>query len=118
MANVTLISAFLAGLVPAMFCYGGGHNLNFISEEVKDPVRNIPRALLIGAVCIIAIYVSANIAYVHVLGAPGLAATTTPAADMAGRIAGKFGEQLISALIVVSTAYSFCSPAVTCIRSS
>ncbi len=98
-----LFSAFLAGLVPAMFCYGGGHNLNFVSEEVKDPVRTIPRALLIGAVCIIAIYVSANIAYVHVLGAPGLAATTTPAADMAGRLAGKFGEQLISALIVVST---------------
>jgi basic amino acid/polyamine antiporter, APA family len=98
-----LFSAFLAGLVPAMFCYGGGQNLNFVSEEVKDPVRTIPRALLIGAVCIIAIYVSANIAYVHVLGAPGLAATTTPAADMAGRLAGKFGEQLISALIVVST---------------
>lgn len=98
-----LFSAFLAGLVPAMFCYGGGHNLNFVSEEVMDPVRTIPRALLIGAVCIIAIYVSANIAYVHVLGAPGLAATTTPAADMAGRLAGKFGEQLISALIVVST---------------
>ncbi len=98
-----LFSAFLAGLVPAMFCYGGGHNLNFVSEEVKDPVRTIPRALLIGAVCIITIYVSANIAYVHVLGAPGLAATTTPAADMAGRLAGKFGEQLISALIVVST---------------
>jgi basic amino acid/polyamine antiporter, APA family len=98
-----LFSAFLAGLVPAMFCYGGGHNLNFVAEEVKDPERTMPRALLIGAVCIIAIYISANIAYVHVLGAPGLAATTTPAADMAGRIAGKFGEQLISALIVIST---------------
>ena len=98
-----LFSAFLAGLVPAMFCYGGGQNLNFVAEEVKDPERTMPRALLIGALCIIAIYVSANIAYVHVLGAPGLAATTTPAADMAGRLAGKFGEQLISALIVVST---------------
>ena len=98
-----LFSAFLAGLVPAMFCYGGGQNLNFISEEVIDPERTMPRALLIGALCIIVIYLSANVAYEHVLGAPGLAATTTPAADMAGRLAGRMGEQLISALVVIST---------------
>ena len=98
-----LLSAFFAGMVPTMFCYGGGQNLNFVAEEVKDHERTMPRALLIGTLCIIAIYVSANVAYVHVLGAEGLAATTTPAADMARQLAGRFGEQLISALIVVST---------------
>ena len=52
-----------------MFCYGGWQNLNFVSEEVRDPLRNLPRAILIGVLCVIAVYVSANIAYVYVLGA-------------------------------------------------
>lgn len=101
--NFGLLSAFFAGLVPTMFSYGGWQNLNFVSEEVKDPLRNLPRAILIGVVCVIAVYVSANIAYVHVLGASALAATETPAADVAAKLAGPFGAKAISFLIVVST---------------
>ncbi len=53
-----------------MFAYGGWQNLNYVAEEVKKPQRNLPRAILIGVFCVIAVYVSANVAYVHVLGAP------------------------------------------------
>ncbi|MDX2033854.1 MAG: amino acid permease [Blastocatellia bacterium] len=98
-----LVSAFFAALVPTMFAYGGWQNLNFVSEEVKDPLRNLPRAIMIGVLCVIAVYVSANIAYVHVLSAPVLAATKTPAADVAAQLAGPFGAKVISFLIVVST---------------
>jgi APA family basic amino acid/polyamine antiporter len=101
--GVSLLSAFFAGLVPAMFAYGGWQNLNYVSEEVRDPERNLPRALLIGVVAVVAVYVSANVAYVHVLGAPGLAATQTPAADVAARLLGERGARAISLLIVVST---------------
>lgn len=101
--NFGLLSAFFAGLVPTMFSYGGWQNLNFVSEEVKDPLRNLPRAILIGVLCVIAVYVSANFAYVHVLGAEALAATETPAADVAAKLAGPFGAKAISFLIVVST---------------
>jgi len=98
-----LMSAFFAGLVPAMFAYGGWQNLNYVSEEVRDPLRNLPRAILIGVLCVIGIYVAANIAYVHVLSAPALAATTTPAAEVASRLMGETGARAISLLIVVST---------------
>src|SRR5882724_1063258 len=101
--GLPVLSAFLAGLVPAMFAYGGWQNLNYVSEEVKDPQRNLPRAILYGVVCVIAVYVSANVAYVHVLSAPGLAATQTPAADVAARLVGETGAKAISFLIVVST---------------
>jgi APA family basic amino acid/polyamine antiporter len=98
-----LVSAFFAGLVPVMFSYGGWQNVNFVAEEVRDPLRNLPRAILIGVGCVIAVYVGANIAYVHVLSAPALAATETPAADMAARLFGTVGAKTISLLIVVST---------------
>src|ERR1700681_318501 len=73
LGGFSLLSAFFAGLVPAMFAYGGWQNLNYVAEEVKEPLRNLPRAILIGVFCVIAVYVSANVAYVHVLGAPDLA---------------------------------------------
>jgi APA family basic amino acid/polyamine antiporter len=103
LGGLPLVSAFFAGLVPAMFAYGGWQNLNYVSEEVREPMRNLPRAILIGVFCVIAVYVSANVAYVHVLSAPALAATKTPAADVASRLLGEAGARGISFLIVVST---------------
>jgi APA family basic amino acid/polyamine antiporter len=103
LGGLSLVSAFFAGLVPAMFAYGGWQNLNYVAEEVKEPQRDLPRAILIGVFCVIAIYVAANVAYVHVLGAPALAATQTPAADMASRLVGETGARVISLLIVIST---------------
>jgi basic amino acid/polyamine antiporter, APA family len=103
LSGFPLVSAFFAGLVPAMFAYGGWQNLNFVAEEVKEPERNLPRAILIGVACVIVVYVGVNVAYVHVLGAPGLAATQTPAADLAERLMGEAGAKAVSLLIVVST---------------
>ena len=103
LGGLSLVSAFFAGLVPAMFAYGGWQNLNYVAEEVKEPQRDLPRAILIGVFCVIAIYVAANVAYVHVLGAPALAATQTPAADMASHLVGETGARVISLLIVIST---------------
>jgi len=98
-----LVSAFLAGLVPTMFAYGGWQNLNYVSEEVREPLKNLPRAILLGVACVIAVYVGANVAYVHVLSAPVLATTATPAADVAQKLAGEAGARAMSLLIVVST---------------
>ncbi len=101
--GLPLLSAFLAGLVPTMFTYGGWQQLNYVAEEVNDPLRTLPRATLLGVLAVIAIYVAANVAYVHVLGAPALAATTTPAADAAARLFGPAGARAIALLVVVST---------------
>jgi APA family basic amino acid/polyamine antiporter len=102
-SGLPFVSLFFAGLVPVMFTYGGWQNLNFVSEEVRDPLRNLPRAILLGVLCVIVVYVSANIAYVHVLGASGLAATPTPAADLARMLAGEAGAKVIGTLISIST---------------
>ncbi len=101
--GLPLLSALLAGLVPAMFAYAGWQNLNYVAEEVKEPQRNLPRAILIGVGCVIVVYMGANIAYVHALGAPALAASRTPATDVAQLLAGEAGARGMSLLIVAST---------------
>lgn len=101
-ADRPLPSSLLAGFVPVMFAYSGWQNLNKVAEEVRDPLRTVPRAILLGVPCVVAIYASTNLAFLHVLGAQGLAATRTPAADAAAQLVGPWGATAVGLLIVAS----------------
>src|SRR5437588_9204183 len=92
-----------AALVPILFTYGGWQQTNFIAEEIIEPERNLPRALVLGVAAVVTVYLLANLAYLRVLGASGLAASTAPAAELMGRVLGLAGRRLISAGIAVST---------------
>jgi APA family basic amino acid/polyamine antiporter len=96
-------SAFGAALVPVLFTYGGWQQTNFLAEEMVNPERDLPRALLLGVAVVIATYLLANLAYLEVLGPAGLAASTAPAADAMRRAIGPAGGTLISAGVAVST---------------
>ena len=92
-----------AALVPVLFAFGGWQQTNFIAEELRDPARNLPRALLAGVSLVVLVYVLANLTYVKTLGVAGLAASTAPAADVMGALLGDTGRTLIAAGIAVST---------------
>jgi APA family basic amino acid/polyamine antiporter len=96
-------TAFGAALVPILFTYGGWQQTNFIAEEMVDPERDLPRALVLGVAVVVAVYLLANLAYLHVLGARGLAASTAPAADAMRKVLGPVGGTLIAGGIAVST---------------
>jgi len=98
-----LVAAFGAALVPVFFAYGGYQNTGFAAEELKDPVRDLPRGLLWGVSGVILLYVSVATVSVRVLGAAGLAATGTPASDVMTRALGPAGGKLIALGIAVST---------------
>lgn len=98
-----LVSTFFAGLVPALFAYGGWQTVSYVAEELREPVRDLPRAILAGVALVIAVYLGANFALLRVLSASGLAATSTPAADAAALVAGPWGARAMGALIVAST---------------
>jgi basic amino acid/polyamine antiporter, APA family len=95
--------AFGAAMVPILFAYGGWQNANYVAEEIDNPRRNLPLSLVAGTLAVIAIYVTANLAYVRALGLAGLAGTTTPAADVARRMFGAPGDAFVSAAIAIST---------------
>ncbi len=98
-----LIAAFAAAMVPVLFSYGGWENLPYLSEEMRDPRRDLPRALVLGTAAVMVIYVAVNYAYLRVLNPLGLAATHTPAHDTAVIALGSAGGAFISVAIVLST---------------
>jgi basic amino acid/polyamine antiporter, APA family len=92
-----------AALVPILFTYGGWQQTNFIAEEIIEPERNLPRALVLGVAIVVAVYLLANVAYLRVLGHSGLASSTAPAADTMQAVLGPAGGKIIAAGIAVST---------------
>jgi APA family basic amino acid/polyamine antiporter len=95
--------ALAAGLGPVLFAFGGWQQLNFVADEITDPRRTIPRALLIGIAIVITVYLAVNVAYLWGLGASGLANSKAPAADTMYAVFGDRGRWLISLGIIVST---------------
>jgi APA family basic amino acid/polyamine antiporter len=98
-----LITAFGAALVPVLFAYGGWQTANFMAGEVKEPRKNLPRALVIGVIGVIFLYVTINMVYVRALGPAGLAGTTVPATATMRLALGDRGAALIALGIAVST---------------
>jgi basic amino acid/polyamine antiporter, APA family len=95
--------AFGAALIPILFAYGGWQTANYVAEEMKNPERHLPVALIAGTLTVVAVYVLVNVAYIRTLGLEGLAATATPAAASAGVWLGASGERFVSAAIAIST---------------
>ncbi|HEX4574342.1 MAG TPA: amino acid permease [Gemmatimonadales bacterium] len=100
---VALVGALGTALVPILFTYGGWQQTNFIAEEIIEPEKNLPRALVLGVAVVIAVYLLANVAYLRVLGPAGLARSTAPAADVMRALLGPAGGTLIAAGIAIST---------------
>jgi basic amino acid/polyamine antiporter, APA family len=90
-------------LVPVLFSYGGWQQTNFVAEEMIEPERNLPRALIAGVVLVAVVYVAVNLTYLRALGVEGLAASRAPAADVMSRFFGPVGRRLIALGIAVST---------------
>ncbi|MEX2285421.1 MAG: amino acid permease [Gemmatimonadota bacterium] len=93
---------FGVALISVMWAYDGWADLTFISGEVKDPERTLPRALLGGVAVIVAIYLLVNLAYLWVLRVDEMAGSRLVAADAASRIFGGAGAGVISALVMLS----------------
>ncbi len=101
--SLDLVTAIGAAMVPVLFAFGGWQTSNFIAEEVKEPRKNLSRALIIGVAAVIALYVGVNFVCVKTLGAQGLAATTVPATAVMRAVMGDKGARLIALGIAVST---------------
>ncbi|KAL1428980.1 hypothetical protein MTO96_016722 [Rhipicephalus appendiculatus] len=76
--------SFYAGL----FAFGGWNYLNYVSEELKDPNRNLPRAIYIGITLVTVVYVMANVAYFTAVSPQEMLASPAVAVTFAQRTIG------------------------------
>lgn len=98
-----LLLAVGAALVPVLFAFGGWQQTNFVAEELIEPERNLPRALIAGVSVVVVVYLLANLAYLRTLGIDGLAHSSAPAADAMAAVMGPRGRSVIAAGIAIST---------------
>ncbi len=92
----------LAGLIPAFFAYGGFQHALWIGGEIREPHRNVPRAILVGVGVVVAVYVLANWAYLKLLGHAGVAHSGALAADAVAVVFQGAGGKVIAAAVAVS----------------
>ena len=96
----------LSGLITALqvvaITYAGWQSALYFTEEDRDPVRNLPRAMIGGVLAVIVIYLLVNIALLAILPIPDLAHAPLPAAAAAQVIVGTRGAQVITALALFS----------------
>ena len=95
-------SAFAAAFIGVLWSYGGWHHVSFLSGEAKNPRRNIPLAMMIGASIVTLLYVTINFAYVRLLPINQLATSTAVAADAMSSVFTE-GGKWIAVLIMAST---------------
>jgi basic amino acid/polyamine antiporter, APA family len=96
------IAGFMAALVAALWAYDGWNDLNMVSEEIREPERNIPIALIVGVATVGALYMLVNAAVQFVLPASAIAASPRAASDAIGMVLGASGAAIVSAGMAVS----------------
>ena len=101
-------SAFGAGsiglaLVSVLWAYDGFGDVSFAGGEVKDPHRNLPRAIVFGTLAIIGLYLLTNIAYLYMLPVEAVGRSPLVAADVMQALFGRAGVVLVSLFVMVSS---------------
>jgi basic amino acid/polyamine antiporter, APA family len=92
-----------AAMVPVLFAYGGWQTASFVSGEMREPRRDLPRGLFIGVAGVIVVYVLVTYVCLRALGPGGLANTSTPASEVMRRALGSRGAKLIACGVAIST---------------
>src|SRR6266550_4353504 len=94
---------FGLALVSVLWAYDGWGDLSFVGGEVRDPERNMPRALILGTLSVIAIYLLVNAAYLYLIPIDQMGHLPLVAADAAQRIVGQVGVGLLAVLVMLAT---------------
>jgi len=89
-------------LILVLFTFGGWNEMAYVAAEVKNPRRNIVRALVLGTATVTVLYLLVNAAFLYTLGYSGLASSNAVATDAVSTVFPEVGAHLISALVCIS----------------
>jgi amino acid transporter len=96
------LSAFGQAMIFVLFAYGGWNEMAYVGAEVRNPRKNIVRALMLGTIAVVLIYVLANFAFLRALGLEGMHNSKEIAGDTLQSAIGQRGRLAIQWLIIVT----------------
>ncbi len=95
-------TGFGVAILGTLWAYDGWMEATNIGGELKDPARQLPRALVIGVVTAMSVYMLVNVALLNVIPFSAIVASKNPASDLAVRLFGTGAGAFIIAGIMVS----------------
>jgi basic amino acid/polyamine antiporter, APA family len=99
--------AWLLALIPVMFTYSGWNAAAYVAEEIHNPGRNVPRALALGTLAVVAIYFLLNLLFLYVLPVNQLAQVKGSVLDViAERLLGVRAGDIMGIVSIISIAAS------------
>ncbi|HSF46672.1 MAG TPA: amino acid permease [Chitinophagaceae bacterium] len=101
-AGMALLIAFVAALNGTLLAYDGTSNMLNVAGEIKEPGKNIPRALISGIFICILVYLLTNAGLMYVLGLDAMAGSALVASDAAERSFGVIGGGMVAFFICIS----------------
>jgi amino acid transporter len=96
------IGAVLTALVPAMWAYNGFNDLGDLGEEIQQPQKNIPLAIIMGLLTVGGLYLLANVVYFRTLPFSQVALSQHVASDVVQSFAGVRGAAWLTVAMAVS----------------
>jgi len=100
------LSGFAAAMLGALWAYDGWNNVSYVAGEVKHPERNLPIALIVSMLIVMALYVLVNVSYYYVLTPTQIASVSlasSVAAEATMRVLGPLAVSLIAAIMLLSS---------------
>ena len=95
-------AGFMVALIAALWAYDGWNDLNMVAEEVKQPERNLPIALIAGVLTVGLLYMAVNAAIQYVLPAYMVASSPRPAVAAMALVSGHTGALLVTGGMALS----------------
>jgi amino acid transporter len=94
--------SFGLAMILVLYTYGGWNDAAFVAAEVRDPERNIPRALLLGTLSVTVIYLLVNTAFIVGLGFENARAANAIAGQVLAKALGPTAGAVMSVLVMIS----------------
>jgi APA family basic amino acid/polyamine antiporter len=97
------LASFGVAMIAVLWTYEAWYFVTYAAGEIKDPQRNVPRALVLGILTLMAIYVVVNIAYLYALSIDEMKGVTRIAERAASALVGPWGATFVAMTVVIST---------------
>jgi basic amino acid/polyamine antiporter, APA family len=98
-----LLALGIAGaFINAFFSYGGWWDVTKLAGEIRNPERNLPRALILGVLAVTFIYVGLSAAFLYVIPLQQVASSNAFVAEFGSALFGRSGSVVLSICVLIS----------------